>query len=94
MQNEARSDSSDEEPDRWSLIRDIAVLQVKLIVDGLRDFVLVPVSLGAGVISLVRAETRSESAFYELLRLGKKSERWINLFGAAEALPASEHDPS
>lgn len=92
MQKEALSEKNEDEPDRWSLIRDIAVLQVKLIVDGLRDFILVPVSLVAGVISLVRGETRSESAFYELLRLGKKSERWINLFGATDALPASGRD--
>ena len=45
--------------DRWSLIRDVAVLQLKLIVDGLRDLVLVPASLVAGIISLVSGEDTS-----------------------------------
>ena len=31
--------------ERWMLIRDTAVLQVKLVIDGLRDFLLVPASL-------------------------------------------------
>ena len=72
------------ETDRWVVIRDIGVLQVKLIVDGLRDLVLVPVSLVLGVVSLTRSGKDTGSEFYELLRLGKRSERWINLFGAAE----------
>jgi hypothetical protein len=74
-------------PDRWNLVRDIAVLQVKLIVDGLRDFILVPISIGAGLISLARAGDPSGNEFYKLLRIGKRSERWINLFGAADKVP-------
>jgi len=81
-------------PDRWTLVRDIAVLQVKLVVDGLRDFILVPVSLIAGIMSLFKMGEKSESEFYNLLRIGRKSERWINLFGAAERMPppADERD--
>jgi hypothetical protein len=71
-------------PDRWTLIRDILVLQLKLIVDGLRDFILVPISLVVGVISLLKAGNANGSEFYELLRAGRRSERWINLFGAAD----------
>lgn len=73
---------------RGVLIRDVALLQVKLIVDGVRDFVLVPVSLVAGLLSFVSAGESSGRQFYDLLRLGRKSERWINLFGAAENVPA------
>ena len=40
----------------WTLIRDAAVLQVKLVVDGLRDFLLVPASLIAAIASLVTAK--------------------------------------
>jgi hypothetical protein len=82
-ENQSLSDAS--EADRWTLIRDVAVLQVKLVVDGLRDFVLVPVSLIAGLISLVRpGSDPAANEFYRLLRIGRRSERWINLFGAAD----------
>ncbi len=72
----------------WTLVRDIAVLQVKLIVDGLRDFLLVPASIVAGIISLIkRSEGRPGPEFYALVSLGKQSERWINLFGALRNAP-------
>ena len=74
--------------DRWTLIRDAAVLQFKLTVDGLRDFLLVPVSLIAAVVSLVGGKDGKPGPhFYQLLAAGKRSERWINLFGAYENAP-------
>ncbi len=68
---------------RWTLIRDVAVFQVKLVFDGLRDVMLLPISLIAGIVSLVKGGGRPSSEFYDLLKLGRRSERWINLFGAA-----------
>lgn len=78
--------------DRWTLTRDIAVLQVKLIVDGLRDFILVPVSMIAGIISLFSRSESRDNDFYRLLRLGRRSEKWINLFGAADRVPAADDE--
>ena len=80
--------------DRRTLVRDIAILQVKLVVDGLRDFILVPVSLVAGIISLVKSGDEPATEFYDLLKMGRRSERWINLFGAAERVhgPAIDDD--
>jgi hypothetical protein len=92
MQNETNPIGGDPVHDRVDLVRDIAVLQVKLIVDGLRDFILVPISLVAGVISLFRAGDPAGSEFYNLLRIGKKSERFINLFGAADRAREPEID--
>jgi len=84
MQEHSPPTDDREAPDRWLLIRDVAVLQFKLIIDGLRDFVLVPVSLIAGLISLLRAGRGSGNEFYDLLRLGRRSEHFINLFEAAD----------
>ena len=94
VEAEANSNAGGSMPDRWTLIRDILVLQVKLLVDGLRDLVLVPISLVVGIISLVKAGNTSGGEFYELLRVGRRSERWINLFGAAERVygPAINED--
>jgi hypothetical protein len=75
-------------PDRWTLLRDLAVLQVKLLVDGFRDLVLVPASLIAGIISLVKGtRDRPGPQFYQLIGVGKQSEVWINLFKAYEHSP-------
>jgi len=72
------------ESSRLRLVRDIASLQVKLIVDGFRDLLLVPASIVVGIYSLFGRGSRTGEEFYDLLRLGKRSEKWINLFGAAE----------
>ena len=94
MEDKTKSDDGSPMPDRWTLIRDILVLQIKLVVDGLRDFILVPISLVVGIISLVKASDGGGREFYELLRAGRRSERWINLFGAAERVygPSIEDD--
>lgn len=73
-------------------MRDIAVFQVKLVVDGLRDLILVPVSMVAGLVSLLKGGAEPGPEFYDLLRLGRRSEHWINLFGAAEHLHGSPDD--
>jgi len=78
----------DPKAERWALIRDIGVLQVKLLVDGLRDLILVPLSLLAGIVSLVSTQGgRPGPHFYQLMAWGKESEHWINLFAALENAP-------
>ena len=73
---------------RWKLLRDLGVLQVKLLVDGLRDLILVPASLLAGIISIVTSnDGKPGPQFYHLLAWGKQSEVWINLFGAVKNSP-------
>ena len=84
------------QPDRWTLIRDLALLQLKLVVYGLRDLILVPASLIAGVASLIGGDGKHPGPqFYRLLGVGKRSEHWINLFGAHRHSPdgvASERE--
>ena len=72
--------------ERWPLIRDVLMFQCKLLVDGLRDLVLLPVSLLVGIVSIIGKGKGSPpgSEFYELLHAAHRSDRWINLFGAAE----------
>ena len=73
---------------QWTLIRDLAVLQVKLIVDGFRDLVLLPASIIAALISFSRSENgKPGPEFYKLLVAGKQSEHFINLFGALRNAP-------
>jgi hypothetical protein len=81
-------EDNESRPPMWTLIRDIAVLQVKLLVDGLRDLILVPASLVAGIISLSKTKDGVPGTeFYTLVGVGKQSERWINLFGAYKNAP-------
>ena len=80
--------------DRWTLIHDVAVLQAKLVVDGLRDLILVPLSLIAGIVSLASGEKGVPGTqFYRLLGVGQQSELWINLFGAMKNAPPDLEHP-
>jgi hypothetical protein len=66
---------------RTRLVRQTAVLQVKLLADGLRDAALIPVSLFAALIGLIRGGEEADREFRQVIKLGRHSERWINLFG-------------
>ena len=94
----ANPDEPGNYPDRWTLIRDLFVLQAKLVVDGFRDLLLVPASLVAGIWSLLSGnKDRPGPQFYELIVLGKQSEAWIDLFKAYENAPEDlrrEHELS
>ena len=66
---------------RSELIRNTVVFQLKLVADGFRDLVLLPVSLVATVIGLLRGGDEPEREFNQVIDIGRQSEQWINLFG-------------
>lgn len=73
--------ADDTQISRLRLILDVLIFQLKLTVDGLRDVLLVPVSLVAGLMGLL-AGGKDPARFYnEVLGFGRKTEEWINLFG-------------
>jgi hypothetical protein len=63
------------------LIRDAAVLQVKLLADGARDALLIPLSIIATLVGLARGGDQPDTEFRRVIKFGRRSERWINLFG-------------
>jgi hypothetical protein len=73
---------------RWRFLRDVLVFQFKLLLDNLRDFALVPVSLGAALIDLISKGEREGALFYKVLRWGAHSEEVIDVYSAIE-----HHDP-
>lgn len=79
---------------RGDLIRRSLMLQVKLIVDGVRDFLLVPVALVATLVGLLRSGEDPAREFDRVIELGRASDEWIDLFGmhqeANKAVPGSD----
>jgi hypothetical protein len=69
---------------RSGLVRRVIVFQLKLMVDGLRDVVLVPMALLAGLVGLLRGGEDPQREFRLVIGLGLRSERWIDLFGQHE----------
>jgi len=64
----------------WPLIRDTIIFQLKLGIDALRDLLLSPVSIVCAVVDLFKGNSTEQSYFYQLMRLGHKSDLWLNLF--------------
>ncbi|MBT8447168.1 MAG: hypothetical protein KJO38_08475 [Gammaproteobacteria bacterium] len=74
------------------MFRDLLVFQGKLFLDGLRDIALSPASLVLALVDVLSGD-RSGNRFYKLLSLGKRSDHWINLFGAADDADESGASP-
>lgn len=72
---------SDLQESRLQLIWDVLLFQAKLVADGLRDVLLSPISIIAGVLGLIAGGDDPHQYFRRLLRLGRRTEVWINLFG-------------
>lgn len=69
---------------RFPVFRDVIVFQFKLLVDGLRDLLLSPASIFAALIDLLIPGDDGGKRFYGVVRFGRRTEQWINLFGAAD----------
>ncbi|NLG62801.1 MAG: hypothetical protein GX539_11195, partial [Candidatus Cloacimonetes bacterium] len=65
------------------LLRDLAIFQLKLFLDGLKDVVLAPVSIVAAGLDLVFPGQRQGHRFYAVMRMGERYDRWLSLFSAA-----------
>jgi hypothetical protein len=66
---------------RWPLIRQAVVFQLKLGLDALRDIVMSPISIVLVATDILIGNNHQQSYFLRLMRLGKHSDHWINLFG-------------
>jgi hypothetical protein len=73
--------------ERWRFFRDVMVFQFKLLLDNLRDFALVPISLVAALIDLIYKGEREGALFYRVLRWGAHSEEVIDVYSAIEHHP-------
>jgi hypothetical protein len=74
--------SPNPDPTVRSLARDLVFFQLKLLVDTLRDFILSPVSIAAALIDLMLSKFQPPRYFHAVLRLGERSEEWIDLWSA------------
>ena len=71
------------------VVRDLVVFQVKLLLDGLKDLVMIWVSIGAAALDLVAPSGERGRRFYASMRAAEKFDRWLNLYGASQV--AADH---
>ncbi len=66
-----------------SLVKSVAILQLKLLLGAARDLVLSPITLAAAAIDLMRIKRHDPEYFRRAMKAGERSEEWIDLWAAA-----------
>ena len=79
--------------DHWKFFRDVLAFEFKMLLDNVRDFALMPISLVAALIDLIFKGKRQGALFYEVLKWGAHSEEVINVYSAIKSDPRPEVNP-
>jgi hypothetical protein len=66
---------------RLRLIWDVTLFQFKLVADGVLDLLMSPLSIAAGILGLMAGGDDPHQYLRRVLRLGRRTDVWINLFG-------------
>jgi hypothetical protein len=66
-----------------SLVKSVALLQLKLLLGAARDLILSPVTLAAAAFDLMRIKRHEPEYFRRVMKMGEQSEEWIDLWSAA-----------
>lgn len=80
--------------DHWKFFRDVLVFQLKMLLDNVRDFALMPISLVAALIDVIFKGQRQGALFYQVLKWGAHSEEVINVYSAIRAENRPEVNPN
>jgi hypothetical protein len=82
MTDDEPTESPPHHDTRTQLIVDVIVLQLKLAVGGLRDVLLIPISIVAAIFGLLAGGEQPDMYFRQVQRFGRRSDLWLNVFGS------------
>jgi hypothetical protein len=77
-------------PTKRVLIRDLLILQLKLLMDAIKDVLLIKVAFFAVVYDILFGRAGRPLLFYGVLRLGERFDLWLNLYGAANSAEGTD----
>lgn len=67
-------------------LRDFAIFQLKLALDGLKDLVVFQLSIGAVILDFIAGRGKRPRLFYSVMRVSERFDAWLNLHGAMQRL--------
>lgn len=73
--------SSPKKADPLTGLRQLLIFQFKLGADALRDLLMSPVSFLMFLLDLILRPPQEQSYHEQLMKFGRQTDRWINLFG-------------
>ncbi len=80
LDDEKETEQSSEQTDTWDRTRELILLQVKLGIDAIRDFMLIPVALFCYILDFGERDKSKPSYWDRLMAWGRRSDHHINLF--------------
>lgn len=75
---------------RGVTLRDFFIFQLKLFVDGMKDFLAMWLSTGAIILDVIAGRGNRPRLFYSVVRASERFDRWINLHGVLEDMDAGD----
>jgi hypothetical protein len=73
-------------------LRDFAIFQAKLILDGMKDFAAVWLSTGALILDFIAGRGKRPRLFYSVVRMSERFDNWINLHSVVQRMDELESD--
>ena len=73
-------------------VRDFAIFQFKLLVDGSKDFFAFWLSIVAISLDFIAGRGRRPRLFYSVVRASERFDKWINLHSVGQRMDESESD--
>jgi len=77
---------------RGVTLRDFAIFQAKLFLDGLKDLLAIWLSVGAIVLDFVSGRGKRPRLFYSVVRASERFDKWINLHSVLQTMDATGSD--
>lgn len=69
-------------PSRKSVMRALGVFYLKLVLDGLKDVVLLPLAAMAAFLDLTKKSDEERESLGRVIHFGERFDRWLNLYGS------------
>jgi len=73
-------------------LRDFAIFQMKLVLDGTKDFAAVWLSTGAILLDFIAGRGSRPRLFYSVVRASERFDKWLNLHSVVEKMDESGTD--
>ena len=75
---------------RGVTLRDFAIFQLKLLLDGAIDFAAIWLSVGAIIVDFIAGRGRRPRLFYSVVRMSERADKWLNLHGVVQRMDEGE----
>jgi len=75
---------------RMRLVLEVAVFQLKIATEAIRDLFLSPISIIAAIVGLLAGGEEPDQHFRRVQRFGRRSDLWLNVFGHRHRGPSAD----